>query len=110
VKLLFDQNLSHKLPVWLADIFPESNHVRAVGLERASDEVIWNHAKTYGFAIVTQDADYAERSRLFGAPPKVIWLRCGNTTPRNIERLIRAGAPAIEELGRDPDATVLELL
>jgi hypothetical protein len=25
---------------------------------------------------VTQDADYAERSRLFGAPPKVIWLRC----------------------------------
>ncbi|MEG4406901.1 DUF5615 family PIN-like protein [Microcoleus sp. MON1_C5] len=28
--------------------------------------------------IVTQDADFTERSWLYSSPPKVVWLRCGN--------------------------------
>ena len=72
MKLLFDQNLSHRLPARLVDLFPESSHVRAAALEQASDDTIWNYAKANGFCIVTQDSDFAERSRLFGAPPKVV--------------------------------------
>jgi len=40
VKLLFDQNLSHRLCRVLADIFPGSEQVRRAGLDRASDEII----------------------------------------------------------------------
>ena len=33
MKLLFDENLSYKLVRLLADLFPDSVHVRDVGLE-----------------------------------------------------------------------------
>ena len=64
MKLLFDQNLSHRLPDRLADLFPESAHVRAAGLDRASDDQIWQYASSNVYCIVTQDSDFAERSRL----------------------------------------------
>jgi len=37
VKLLFDENLSHRLVAVLGDVYPGSVHVRQVGLEQASD-------------------------------------------------------------------------
>ena len=101
MKLLFDQNLSPRLPRWLVDIYPGSDHVRTLHLDRATDSAIWLHAKTEGFCIVTQDADFAERSRLYGSPPKVLWLRCGNVTPHQVEQLIRRNAGIIEALAND---------
>ena len=61
-------------------IFPDSSHVQFHGLTEADDREIWEFAKAQEFCIVTQDADFAERSRLYGSPPKVIWLRCGNAS------------------------------
>jgi len=55
VKLLFDQNHSHRLVSALADVFPDSDHVRTVGLARADDEAVWQHAAAQGFAIVSRD-------------------------------------------------------
>jgi predicted nuclease of predicted toxin-antitoxin system len=60
VKLLFDQNLSFKLCQRLADLFPGSNQVRLLHLEQADDRAIWEHAKSGGFVLVSQDADFAE--------------------------------------------------
>lgn len=74
MKLLFDQNLSRKLVTRLTDIFLNSSHVQFHALTEAEDSEIWEFAKTQDFCIVTQDADFAERSRLYGSPPKVIWL------------------------------------
>jgi hypothetical protein len=37
MKLLFDENLSHKLVLLLQDLFPASIHVRDVGLKAADD-------------------------------------------------------------------------
>lgn len=110
MKLLFDQNLSHKLPARLADLFPQSQHVRTLGLDRAPDEAIWRYAQEHGFAIVTQDADFAEQSRLLGSPPKVVWLHCGNTTPTHIEALLRSGASALAELSATDGLNCIELL
>ncbi len=45
MKLLFDQNLSPRLPSLLADLYPESVHVRDVGLRKATDSDIWAYAK-----------------------------------------------------------------
>lgn len=86
MKLLFDQNLSYRLVGALTEVFPGSAHVRLLGMERADDETIWHFAKANGFTIVTQDSDFNERSLLFGYPPKVIWLKCGNaSTDRVLE-------------------------
>ena len=40
MKLLFDQNLSFKLCEQLASLFPESSHVRLLGLEKADDRAL----------------------------------------------------------------------
>mgnify|MGYP000259388477 CR=1 FL=1 len=62
MKLLFDQNLSHRLPSALLDIFPGSSQVRLVGLDQSDDTMIWDYAGKEGFCIVTLDADFAELS------------------------------------------------
>jgi predicted nuclease of predicted toxin-antitoxin system len=45
MKLLFDENLSHKLARLLEDLFPHSIHVRDVGLKAADDPLVWEYAK-----------------------------------------------------------------
>ena len=55
MKLLFDENLAPSLVEALADIFPESLHIREVG---------------QGCMIVSKDADFRQRSFLYGHPPR----------------------------------------
>lgn len=109
LELLFDQNLSYKLTTRLADVFPDSCHVQFHGLEEKTDTEIWEFARMNNFCIVTQDADFAERSRLYGSPPKVIWLRCGNAPTTQVEALLRSGAEAIQELLDNLSLHCLEL-
>jgi predicted nuclease of predicted toxin-antitoxin system len=45
MKLLFDENLSPKLPNRLSDIFPNSLHVRDVGMKATIDPIVWDYAK-----------------------------------------------------------------
>ncbi len=109
MKLLFDQNLSRKLVTLLADIFPNSSHVQFHKLAEKSDSEVWEFAKTHDFCIVTQDADFAEKSRLYGSPPKVIWLRCGNAPTSEVETLLRLGVDIIEEFLSSSNLHCLEL-
>ncbi len=62
VKLLFDQNLSPQLVACLADLFPRSCHVQTAGLDCADDDRVWEYARLNGYAIVTKDEDYNNRS------------------------------------------------
>lgn len=109
MKLLFDQNLSRKLVTRLADIFPNASHVQLQGLAEKTDTEIWDFAKLNDFCIVTQDADFTERSRLYSSPPKVVWLRCGNAPTNQVETLIRSGQEAIQELLSNSNLHCLEL-
>jgi predicted nuclease of predicted toxin-antitoxin system len=54
VKLLFDENLSPRLPEVLADIYPDSLHVHECGLGSADDSTIWQYAKDNRFTIVSK--------------------------------------------------------
>lgn len=84
MKLLFDQNISPRLVENLADLFPGSVHVQSIKLDKAQDIDIWNYAKDNDFIIITKDADFAERSLLFGYPPYVLWIRKGNCSTNEI--------------------------
>lgn len=109
MKLLFDQNLSHQLCRLLADVFAGSAQVRALGLDQASDNDIWEFARREGFAVVTLDADYADLAALRGAPPKVVWLRCGNQPTPAVESLLRKNAALIASFMESADVACLEL-
>ena len=101
MKLLFDQNLSPRLPRLLADIYADSIHVREVGLRDAGDATIWDYAKLHGFAIVSKDSDFQQRSLLYGSPPKFIWLRVGNCPVQTTEDLLRKHSAAIHTFNLD---------
>ena len=109
MKLLFDQNLSPKLVNRLADLFPASSHVQSVGLDCASDDQVWEHARLNGFAIVTKDEDLNNLSVLRGSPPKVIWLQLGNCTTTQVEAVFRARFAVIEAFENDPSVGTLVL-
>jgi predicted nuclease of predicted toxin-antitoxin system len=59
LKLLLDQNLSHRLLNAVHSLCPESRHVREFGLDRASDDEIWQYAAAHDFCVVTQDTDFS---------------------------------------------------
>jgi predicted nuclease of predicted toxin-antitoxin system len=89
VRLLFDHNLSPSLVSRLYDIYPDSNHVYLLGLDKVPDTEIWLYAQQQKYAIVTKDADYSELGLMRGFPPKVIWIRRGNCKTADIEALLR---------------------
>jgi predicted nuclease of predicted toxin-antitoxin system len=96
VKLLFDENLSPRLVEGLADLYPGSLHLRGCDLRGVSDVRIWQYARENGFAILSKDADFAQRSSLVGSPPKVIWLRIGNCTTTRADFILRNAASRIQ--------------
>jgi predicted nuclease of predicted toxin-antitoxin system len=59
MKLLFDEDLSHKLVRRLADLFPDSIHVRDIGLKAADDPVVWEYARNDDLMIVSKDIRHA---------------------------------------------------
>jgi predicted nuclease of predicted toxin-antitoxin system len=109
MKLLFDQNLSPKLVIRLADLFPGSSHVQSLGLDCASDDEIWEHARKNEFAIVTNDEDYNNLSIVRGTPSRVIWLQLGNCSTARVEAMFRARFCKIEAFENDPTLGTLVL-
>ena len=109
MKLLFDQNLSHRLCALLADTLPGAEQVKRVGLDQAEDAAIWDYALRGDYAIVTLDSDFADMAALRGAPPKVIWLRCGNQPTAAVEALIRGHADLIASFLASDELACLEL-
>lgn len=109
MKLLFDENLSPKLPGLMAALFPGSMHVRECRLLGLPDEDVWEYARTNGFTIVSKDSDFQQRSLLYGHPPKIVWLRIGNCTRLQLVQLITTHELDIRGLDADPFETVLVL-
>jgi predicted nuclease of predicted toxin-antitoxin system len=109
MKLLFDQNLSPRLPSWLADLFPDSVHILQIGLDDATDLAIWEYAKANGFTIVSKDADFQLQSLLAGHPPKFIWVRVGNCPARAVEELLRRHSITIHMFNLDTTRATLRL-
>lgn len=109
MKLLFDENLSFRLVGALSDLYPGSAHVREVGLEGAADRRIWAYAAENGFLLASKDTDFYERSLIYGAPPKVVWLRTGNSTVAETAALLRSQYILIRRFSEDSDATFLPL-
>lgn len=109
MKLLFDENLSPRLPRALSDLYPDSTHVHERGLGSADDSVVWQYAKEHGFVLVSKDSDFQDRSILHGHPPKFIWIRAENCSSQEIESLLRAAVAVIKEFVEQDQESYLVL-
>jgi predicted nuclease of predicted toxin-antitoxin system len=109
MKLLFDHNLSPSLVVRLTDLFPESNHLYHLGMDRLEDDEVWKYAQSRDFIIVTKDSDYNELMILRGFPPKIIWIGRGNCSTKTIETILRGHIADIEAFCLDQNLGILAL-
>ncbi len=90
-------------------MFPDSVHTSSVGLSSADDEAIWQYAFQHGLTIVSKDHDFHQRSFLYGAPPKVIWIAVGNCSTSQVEGLIKEQRADILAFEADSNAAFLIL-
>jgi predicted nuclease of predicted toxin-antitoxin system len=93
----------------LADLYPDSSHVRDIGLKSATDTDVWEHAVRNELIIVSKDSDFHQRSLLFGHPPKIIWVRLGNCSTGTVETLLREQSDTIRAFVDDETAAFLIL-
>ena len=109
MKLLLDQNLSPNLIAPLINQYPGSIHVRDVGLQNGSDDDVWNYAKKNDLVIVSKDYDFHQRSFLFGAPPKVIWIKRGNCSTSTILTVLLHHHKDLADFEKDNQASFMIL-
>ena len=110
MKLLFDQNISFRTVVVLKELNPEARHVKDFNLQFASDRQIWNFAKENHYHIVTFDADFYDLVTLHGHPPKIVWLRLGNTSSQNLAIIFSGHLDLINSFLTDPNYNELACL
>jgi predicted nuclease of predicted toxin-antitoxin system len=92
--LWLDAQLSPALAPWIQSTFDlETYALRDIGLRDATDEVIFQSARTAGATLLTKDSDFVKLHHYHGAPPQVIWLTCGNTSNRHLRTLLAVALP-----------------
>ena len=109
MKLLLDQNLSYKLKKRLRDLFPEIVHVSDFGMMEADDLKVWNFAKLNNYTIATCDVDFFDILLVKGFPPKVIWIKKGNSSTLSIYEAIYSRIDLILEFEHSPESGCLEI-
>jgi predicted nuclease of predicted toxin-antitoxin system len=108
MKLLLDENLSHHIAIHIADIY-EISHVSDFNLGQANDDVIWEFARLNACIIVSKDADFHQRSLIFGHPPKLIYLKVGNCKTVDIIKILVDNYSVITQFDKSQYESILIL-
>jgi predicted nuclease of predicted toxin-antitoxin system len=109
MKLLLDENLSDRIIPKIVDLYPNSTHVKTLGLINTDDVIIWDYAKANNFMIVSKDSDFHQRSLVYGYPPKFIYLRIGNSPTSAIIQLLRENFENINQFYQSEVESILIL-
>lgn len=107
--ILIDNNLSFKLKNRLNDLFGGATHVEAVGLGEVEDEVIWAYATKHHYHILTKDTDFNDLQQIKGFPPKIIWIRIGNSSTKEIANKITLKQQEILKFLADDNFGIIEI-
>jgi predicted nuclease of predicted toxin-antitoxin system len=105
---MFDANLSRRLVSHLVDLYPGSEHASVLG-PMPEDIEIWDYSKARDLVVVTKDSDFYRMSVTWGPPPKVVWLRLGNSGTVEVAKVLRLRESDLRLFYRDPTAALLIL-
>jgi len=108
-KLLFDNNISHRIIARISDIFLDANHVMLENLDEVSDDKVWMFARSHNYTIVTKDSDFNDMAIHKGVPPKIIWIKVGNCKVSEIEKILRINEASIKDFLDEPFGAILEI-
>jgi predicted nuclease of predicted toxin-antitoxin system len=91
-----DMNLPATMTPWLSSLIGgPCHHFSELGFARATDAEVCAAARRDSAVVFTKDADFARLVRFDGPPPQVVWIRFGNTTNKQLQRLLTPLAPSI---------------
>ena len=102
MRIWLDVHLPPALIPWLKTGFGvDAEAFRDVGLTRAPDSALFERLRVEGEVVMTKDSDFVALVEAKGPPPQVIWVTCGNTSNRNLLRILEGTLrDAIELLER----------
>ncbi len=84
-----DAQMSPAIAVWITANFPiKAFAVRDVGLRDAEDREIFLEARKQSAIVLTKDSDFISLQAELGAPPKIIWITCGNTSNARLKEIL----------------------
>jgi predicted nuclease of predicted toxin-antitoxin system len=109
MKLLFHENISWRIVKKVQDVFPLSEHVTNIHPKLSNDLSIFYYARKENFLIVTFDEDFREIQSINGFPPKIIWLRMGNTSTQFVLAKLMDNQQGIIELESTDEIGILEI-
>jgi predicted nuclease of predicted toxin-antitoxin system len=86
-----DAQLPPQLTEWLrAEFGSDAFALRELGLRDADDRTIFERARAADVIPMSKDVDFVDLVSRFGAPPKLIWLTCGNVSNDALRALLKA--------------------
>jgi predicted nuclease of predicted toxin-antitoxin system len=94
MKLWLDAQLPPALARWIGEQFLiPASPVRELGLRDALDRAIFEAARQADAVVLTKDGDFARLLTALGPPPRIIWLRCGNTSNVRLREVLLVTLP-----------------
>ena len=100
-----DAQMSPVITAWITANFPvPCLAVRDVGLRDAEDREIFLEARKHSAIVMTKDSDFILLQNELGAPPKIIWITCGNTSNARLKEILTVtptDALALLDAGED---------
>jgi predicted nuclease of predicted toxin-antitoxin system len=108
--LWLDAQLSPRIARWVSETFGfEATPVRELNLRESEDEQIFFAARKANAIVITKDGDFVDLLERHGAPPKIIWLTCGNTSEDALKQILASALPeAIQLLEAGDDLVEIE--
>jgi len=106
---LVDNNLAPKVAELLAEQFSGTCHVVELSFDTSDDSIIWQHAKENSLCILSKDNDFEAKSRLYGCPPKVVQLKCGNRKTSAVMAILRANSTELADFLNDTEDCLMYL-
>ncbi len=84
-----DAQMSPAIAAWImANFSVTCLPVRDVGLRDAEDREIFLEARKQSAIVMTKDSDFILLQNDLGAPPKIIWITCGNTSNARLREIL----------------------
>lgn len=111
MRLLLDANLSWRVAKNLSDAFYYIVHVEKTDLPiPAKDVEIWEYARKHDLMIVTNDEDYYYLLLQKGFPPKIVLLKMGNQSTKQIVEILTKHKQDMHDLYESKEHGLLEIV
>jgi len=87
--LWIDAQFSPAIAIWISTVLgTNAIALRDLGLRDADDREIFMAAREANAIVMSKDRDFVRLLMELGAPPKIIWVTCGNTSNEALRGLL----------------------